>query len=556
MRVKSRVSRSLRLAGVCVLAGGLFASGSVVSASGQTVAPAATPVKPLGQGAQPPPRPMSGTPPTSTMRVTGDEAVKLALENNLSIQVERLNPQLQTLAVSRALSAFTPELYGSTSKNSNTAPPRDFLSRGVAVTTSGSLTGAGGIRQNLPWLGGRYALGLSALRFTSDAPRTQYAPELGSDLDFSFTQPLLRGLTIDSFRQSVLQSRKQLEIADVQLAQRITQTSRAVRNAYFNLILAITSAQVAEGSLELARTSLRNNQRRVEVGTMAQIDIVEAEAEVARQEEAVIVRQGQIQAAEDNLRTLILNPSQPDYWTTRLEPAEQPVLTEQAVDVQGAIKNALQNRTDIVQLRRQIESVDLDIKFNRNQKLPAIDLTVDYGLTGVGGTQLEYGPDPTDGGRPPIISSSQRSFQDVLADVFGNDFRNWRFAVNVTYPIGTSQADATLASSRLERQQAQTNMRQLEIAITAQVREAARDISTTLQRVQATRKARDLMEKRLDAENKRLAVGLSDTFRLFQAQRDLDNAKQSELQAVIDYNRALIDLEAVQIIPLGGGGGF
>ena len=547
MRLNSRISRRARAAMAGLLVGALFVSGPAVSASGQQPAPTQT--------AQPPVRP-AGVAPTSTLRITGDEAVKLALENNLSIQTERLNPQLQTLAVSRALAAFTPELFGSTSRNSNTSPPRDFLSQGVAVTSTARTVGSGGLRQNLPWLGTRYSVGLSGLRATSDAPRTPFSPELGSDLDLNFVQPLLRGLRIDSFRQSVLQNKKQLEIADVQLAQRITVTSRAVRNAYFNLILAMSSAEVAEGSLELARQSLRNNQRRVEVGTMAPIDIVEAEAEVARQEEAVIVRQGQIQAAEDNLRTLVLNPAQPDFWTTKLEPADQPVLTEQPVDVQSAIRNALQNRTDLIQLRKQIEGADLDIRFNQDQKLPAVDLTASYGLTGVGGTQFIYGQDPGDGTPPPVVNTSQRSFTDALRDVFGNEFRSWSFRVDISYPIGSSQADVALASSRLAKQQAQVGLRQLEVQVTAQVREAARDISTTLQRVQATRKARDLMERRLEAENKRLAVGLSDTFRLFQAQRDLDNAKQAELQAVIDYNRALIDLESVQTVPLGGGGGF
>jgi outer membrane protein len=395
---------------------------------------------------------------------------------------------------------------------------------------------------------------LSGLRFTSNAPRTPFSPQLGSDLDLGYTQPLLRGLKIDSFRQTILQTRKQLEIADVQLAQRITATSRTVRNAYYNLILARTAAEVATGSLDLARQLLRNNERRVEVGSMAPIELIEAEAEVARQEEAVIVRQGQIQAAEDNLRLLILNPSQPDYWTTRLEPGDQPTMTESPVDVEAAIKNALANRTDIIQQRKQLESVDLDIKFNQNQKLPAVDVTAAYGLTGVGGTQYRYGPDPGDGTPPQVISSSQRDFRDVLRDVFGNEFRSWSFQVNVSYPLGTSQADAALASSRMERQQGQLQMRQLELAVVAQVREAARDISTTLERVRATQKARELMQRRLDADNKRLAVGLADTFRIFLAQRDLDNAKQAELQALIDYNRALIDFEAVQTVPLNGGG--
>jgi outer membrane protein len=249
----------------------------------------------------------------------------------------------------------------------------------------------------------------------------------------------------------------------------------------------------------------------------------------------------------------VLNPSQPDFWTTKLEPSEQPALTDYPVDEEGAIRNALTNRTDLVTLKKQLESVDIDIKYNANQRLPAIDLRADYGVSGVGGTRYEYGPEPPDGGLPLVIGASQRNFTDVLSDVFANDFKAWSFAVNISYPIGTSAADAALAASRLSKQQGTLNQRQLEVAITAQVREAVRDISTTRQRVQATRKARDLMEKRLEAENKRIAVGLSDTFKVFQAQRDLDNAKQSELQAIIDFNRALIDLEAVQTVPLTGG---
>jgi outer membrane protein TolC len=269
----------------------------------------------------------------------------------------------------------------------------------------------------------------------------------------------------------------------------------------------------------------------------------------------VIVRQGQIETAEDILRALILNPSQPDFWTTKIEPSEQPVLAPQPVDTEGAIRNALMNRTDLVQLRKQLESVDINIKYNQNQRLPAIDLTAAYGLTGVAGTQFRYGPDPGDGRPPDIIGQNQRSFTDALRDVFRNDFRTWSFTVNVSYPIGSSAADVALASSKLQKQQGLVSERQLEVLITAQVREAARDVTTSLQRVEATRKARELAERRLEAENKRVAVGLSDTFRLFQAQRDLTGAKQAELTAVIDYNRSLVELEAIQSVPPGGGGG-
>jgi outer membrane protein len=549
MRVKSPCARIATAVAVTTC---LFAFGPALSAFGQDKPAAPAPQAPA---AQPPTRPTGGA-ATSTLRIGGDEAVRLALENNLGIQTERLNPQLQTLTVSRAMSVYTPVLFGRSIRSSDTAPPSDFLSQGVAVTNSGSTTGLAGVQQNLRWFGSSYQVGWSALRSTSNAPRTPFSPRLGSDIDLSFTQPLLRNFAVDAFRQTILQSRNQLQIADIQLAQRITQTSRAVRNAYFNLIAAISSLEVAEQSLELARESLRNNNRRVEVGTMAPIEITESEAEVARQEDTVISRRGFIESAEDALRALILNPSQPDFWTVKIEPADQPVLAPRPVDVEAAIRNALANRTDMIQLKKQLESVDLDIKYNQNQKLPDISVTAAYGLTGIGGTQNIYGPDPGDGTPPAIARTSTRNFSDVLRDVFANDFRSWSFTFNVSYPIGTSQAEAALASNRLQRQQSLVSQRQLEVAITTQVREAARDVSTSLQRVEATRKAREFAERRLDAENKRVAVGLSDTFRLLTAQRDLASAKQAELTAVIDYNRALINLEAVQTVPLAGGAGF
>jgi outer membrane protein TolC len=150
----------------------------------------------------------------------------------------------------------------------------------------------------------------------------------------------------------------------------------------------------------------------------------------------------------------------------------------------------------------------------------------------------------------PIIGSSTRALGDVLRDVFGQDFRNWAFSVQVAYPIGTSQAEASLAQARVRRQQAQTSMRELETEVARQVRDAARQVQNSLKRVEATRQARTLAARQLEAEEKRVAVGLSDTFRVVQAQRDLAAQQSAELNAVIDYNRALIDFEAVQIVPV------
>ena len=354
---------------------------------------------------------------------------------------------------------------------------------------------------------------------------------------------------MDPTRQQLLLGMKQLEIADLQLQQQVTLTSRAVRNAYYDLVGAIGQLQVAQQSLDLANESLKNNQKRVEVGTIPPIDIVEAQAEVSRNEEAVIINEAQVKSLEDALRTLIMNPSQPDFWTVHIVPSEQPVLTPTTVDVETAIRNALDKRTDLAQARRQMDQTDITLKFNRNQKLPTVDAVVNYGLAGVAGTRTIY---DTSGGFPVAIGAAQRSFSDALRDIFGNDFKTWSVQLQVRYPIGTSAADAGLAQARVQREQQVTTLRALELQVTAQVRDAGRQVETTLKRVEATRKAREFGEKRYDAEQKRINVGLSTTFQLFQAQRDLASARLAELNSIIAYNRALVNFEAVQAVPLGG----
>lgn len=541
MRVKAQVLACVRLVVAGVASAWMFASGPVVFGSGQTQT-------------TPPPRPLNASAAPTVLKITPDEAVRMALENNLGVQADRLGPQIQTYAVAEARAAYGLNLTSTTLTRSATSPPTDFLTTGAdnSILSSDNFRTGAGIQQFVPWGGGRYTLGIDASRLETNNPTNPFNPQLDSSLAASYTQPLLRNFRMDGLRQNLLQSQKGQEIADVQLRQTLTQTSRSVRNAYFNLVNAIGQLQVAQKSLELAQTSLKNNEKKVELGTIAPIDIVQAQAEVARTEEQVIVAEGQIQSAEDALRVLVMNPSQPDFWTTRLEPGEQPTLAPQPLNLDAAIANALANRTDLIQARKQMEQTDISMKYLRNQKLPAVDVIGSYNVQGVAGTQFQFDRNAATF-PPPILGQSQRNFSDALRDVFANDFKTWSVALNVTYPIGTSAAEAGLAQARLQREQQTTNQRELETIVVAQVRDAARQVTTALKRVETTQKARALAEQNLQAYEKRLAVGLSDTFLVIQAQRDLTGQLNNELAAIIAYNRALINFEAVQVVPPGGG---
>jgi len=403
------------------------------------------------------------------------------------------------------------------------------------------------VEQAVPWAGGRYSLSWDGSHSSTTSIFSSFDPILRSNLNVTYNQPLLRNLSIDGPRQQIAIMRANREISDIQLRRTVVLTQRNVRNAYWVLVFTQSFLEVQRQSLELAQESLRNNRTRVEVGTMAPIDIIEAESEVARNEETVIVAEADVDRAEDRLRTLIFDPDIPDFWSVRIQPSDSPILQARAIDVDAAVRNALDNRTDLDTLDRNIQTTDTNIRYYRNQRLPDVNLDVNYSLTGIGGTFLRR-----DDFLGPVISTEQTSFGSVLGNIFSNDFPTWTVGVTVAYPLGTSSAKANLERARLERTQADVNRRSLEVRIAAEVRDAGRNVTTNLQRVEATRSARQLAERRLEAEQRRFEVGLSTSFFVFQAQRDLASARSNEQRAILDYTRSLVDFDAVQDVPLFG----
>jgi outer membrane protein TolC len=517
-----------------------------VSASGQT-----------GQSTPQPPPPAAVAPanaqPTGPSRpLSVDEAVQLALEHNLNIQVERLNPQIYDLDIARARGNWAPRATSTIQTQRQTSPVASVLAGGQNSVNDSQFSTDVGLDQLLPW-GGSYSVGWNNFRATTNNFFQSVNPQLQSSLNLNYTQPLLRNFGIDSTREQLLVSSKNREISDVQLRETVVQTVRAVKDAYWDLSYAINSLKVQQESLELAQESLSDNEKRVRIGTMAPIDIVEAQSEVANREEAVIVAQAQIKQAEDQLRTLILDPNTPNFWDVNLTPTDSPTFETQAIDVDAAVRNALAKRTDLIEAQKQIEANDVDIRYFHNQTLPDVNAQVNYGVVGLGGTSIVREQNGLEFGK--IISSSTQGFGSVLGDLARATYPNWSVGVQIGYPIGRSTAEAGLAQARLQDQQAKVQLKNMQLQVAAQVRDAARQLNTGLQRVNASRAARELAEKRLDAEQKKFNAGMSTNFQVFQAQRDLSSARNDEIQAILDYNKAVVDFETVQEASLANNGG-
>jgi outer membrane protein TolC len=491
--------------------------------------------------------------PTGPVRQLGvDEAVKLALEQNLSLQIERVNPQIQDVTVAQSRSFWAPQVTSSLSKNSVNSANTSILAGSQASLTSGLFSGTMGLNQTLP-SGASYQLNWTNFRSTTTDVSNTFNPKIQSQLRFDVSQPLLRNLKIDNVRQSVALSQKGRDASDVQLHARVVQTMQAVKSAYWELVYQIDNLKAAQQSLNLAQQSLKDNTRRVEIGTMAPIDIVDAKAEVARNEEAVIVAQQQIEQAQDTLKTLIFDPTSQDFWSTRIEPTDTVPFEAQTIDTEGAVRNALDKRTDLLIARNSIAQSDISLRYFRNQILPDVNAQAEYLTVGTAGVQLT----PVNIYDPSTLASrivlAERSYGSAIGDVFRSQYPAWTFGLQIGYPLGTSIARANLERAKLQYQQSQTQLKNLQMQIVAQVRNAARQVTTNQKRVESARASRQLAEEKLAAEEKKFAAGIRETFFVFQAQRDLATARSAEVKAIADYNKSLVDFEAVQEVAVGGG---
>ncbi len=473
--------------------------------------------------------------------LTLDEAVRLGLENNMDLKVDRLDPQIAKERVDQAESVFLPTLTSSLTRNSALAPPTSFLvgNQGVQSTTG---TGAISVSQRLPHLGTSYATGWDTTRSKSTSQFSNYNPILTSRIQFTVSQPLVKDLTIDPGRQQLIISKRNREISDTRFRETVVRTLSDVKKAYWDLVAARALVDVQQRSLELSRDLVRINKARVDVGQAPPLDLVSAQAEEAQRAEALTIAEVTLKQAEDRLRVLVLDPNSQVFWTTGIEPTDRPTLLAEVPDVESVIDRALTQRLDLVRARAELENVRTNVRFYKNQTLPDLRFQVNFQSTGLAGTRLIR----TGGFPGTVVGSEGVSFGYLMDQVFRSAYPTWVVGVNLTYPLGRSADDANLARSRIEETQARARLRSSELKAVRQLRQSAWQVDMNARRIATSRSGRSLAEQRLDAEQKRFDVGMSTTFLVVQAQRDLAQARNNELQAALEYVKAVIEFETLQ----------
>jgi outer membrane protein TolC len=487
----------------------------------------------------------------STLRLGVEEAVTMALEHNVDLAADRLDPQIGDTRVAAASGAFKPVFSSNVDRNNELQPPSSFLI--PTSTRTDIVTSKVGLVQQLPWLGTSYAISWDSSHTTSNSVLNSYNPVLSSGLAVSVSQPLVRNLFTDGSRLQLTQSRNGRTIAGTRLQESLVHTAARVKTAYWNLVAARANVDARRTAVDLAEELARVNKAKVDVGQSPPLDLLAAQAEVAANREHLIIAETAARQAEDRVRMLIFDPTDRSIWNVRLEPTDDPPVAVPPLDLDGAVARALDERADLARARKEVDVAQANVAFAGSQRLPDVRVNASYRASGLGGTQVLRA-----GGFPgTVVGPGQiTSFGSVLDQLFGRDYPTWSVGMSFSYPLGQGVEEANHARSRLERAQAAERVKSAEGQAIQQVRDAAWKIDMNAKRIETTRAAREFAEQRLDAERRRFEVGMSTSFLVIQAQRDLAQARTNELSAVLAYDLALVDFEALQqagpVPPAGG----
>lgn len=456
-----------------------------------------------------------------------DAAIR-ALQHNLDITISRQTKDSRLADIIVEQAKFDPTLSVNGQYNRTVNP----LNRPVFGATGGNLSGITTFDQRNQSVtldattnlltGGNVDLNYSPSRTSVNqnlASGFLFNPSYTGGLALTLTQPLLRNAGLDVTKTFIRVAQNNATVEEHVFRDRVLTVLATVEQTYWEVVFANENLKVAEAALKAAQELLASNRAKAKAGIMSIVDVLQAEAAVASRVEQVLVADKTIRDQEDQLRRL-LNPEEEDLrQDLRLTPLDQPVVTLEPISLQEAIDMAIEQRPEIVQAKKNMESSDLNTQFAKNQLLPTLSFQGTMGLAGLG-----------------------KDYTDSVNNNFNGNYYNYGAGLVLSYPLGNRSAWSTYNKRQLEAKNAEASLVSVRQQIIVGVREAVRRVQTDFKRIETTRSARIMAEKQLQAEQERLKVGLSTTRFVLDFQRDLATAQGNELRATVDYNKSLSNL--------------
>jgi len=471
--------------------------------------------------------------------LTMEEAIVQALKSNLNLAVEVIGPEIASSNIDRAREIFIPQLgfdFGTERQES----PSTWWLQGSGTTVSKNLNYGATLTGQLP-TGGSLALSMANYRYETNQLFQLFNPYYRSSLSISFNQPLLRNFGPKIAGREILIAKQGYIQSEAQLRQAMMNVVYQVEEAYWRLVFAVENLKVSRQSLDLARELLTKTKREADVGQTAPIEVLNAEATVAQREADIIQAEAQVDRSDELLRALLdLRPEEAGAGVA-VSPVDKPVMIPLKVTYDELMEKALINRPELQTARSMIETRKIDFTVAKNRLLPNLDLELLYYSPGIAGDKLIYqNDDPFTG---IVIGKEEGTPWDAVRDSVKFLYNNWTVSLNLSIPFADLFSKAGYTAARLDVDRSQAQLKLQEQQISLEISDAVRSLETDAKRVEAYRIARELAEKRLEAETKKLGVGLTTNYFVLEYQERLANARSAEISALVDYNISLARVE-------------
>ena len=477
---------------------------------------------------------------TKELTLTLEDSIVRALKNNLNIAAEVITPGLASANVSLARQMYAPtlqlDLSGNRYEQASTGPLQaaaTFINRSTSSTAS--------IAQKIPF-GGSLQASMSYDYSKSNQLFQSYNPSYQSRLNFVLTQPLLKNFGWTVSRREIIIAQYSFDSSRSQFKDVLINTIYSVEEAYWNLVYSIENLKTLRQALESGRDLLSKTKREVEVGTKAPIEVLNAEATVARREADILQAEALVRRNQDLLRTLLNLGLDPSTAGQALVPADKPEFKPYAITLDEAYAQAMAHRPDLETAKTTITARQIDFRIAKNQRLPQLDLQLIKMSPGLSGQLFIY--DPANPFLPPV-PGDPGSAGAAFRDSFKFLYNNWTAGVTLTIPFGDVIGKAGYAYAKLDLEQAQARLKTQEQQVFLEVSDAVRSLETAAKSVDAYRIARELAEKQLEAEMKKLSVGMSTNYYVLTYQNDLASARSAEIRSLVEYNIAVANIAKV-----------
>ncbi len=459
------------------------------------------------------------------LSMTLKDSIILALQNNYDIKIAKLDPMIKEKDVTAAKSEFDPTLKITGNVEDSEEPSNSQLQLGIGA-------GIGDFRRDTNTLnatiekpletGATFSLEYNLGRtFLAPAPFALIHPWSDSSIEAKITQPLLKGAGIFYNRSKIYIARNDKKKSILQLKKTAIDVINSVQKAYWDLVMAIEELRVRNKSLESAEDLLRKNRIQAKVGTMAPIEVLVAEDGVAKKIDEIIEAENDIKNREDDLK-LIMNLSNHSILSdAAIIPLDKASFKVKDISLNESLKLALANRPELFEKGLDIENARITVRQKRNELLPKLDAEVGFRYDGLAGN---YG--------------------NSLDSLFSEKFQSEFFGLTLEVPLGNREARSNYSKAKLEARQSVLNRNKIEQEIVVEVRTAVREIKKNAESITATEKARELAQKRLEAEEMKFKVGRSTSLEVLRAQDNLTIAEGKAVKALVDYQKSLGDLDA------------